>query len=51
MLLPSIEEQERIVTVLDKFYALCNDITEGIPAEIDARNKQYDYYRNKLFEF
>ena len=47
----SIEEQQRIVDVLDKFGALCNDISTGIPAEIEARKKQYEYYRDKLFSF
>ena len=43
-----IEEQERIVSILDKFDKLCNDITQGLPAEIEARRKQYEYYRDKL---
>jgi type I restriction enzyme S subunit len=49
--LPSIEEQERIVAILDRFDVLCNDITEGLPAEIEARQKQYEYYRDKLLTF
>ena len=49
--LPSLEEQNRIVEILDRFDALCNDITEGIPAEIEAREKQYAYYRDKLLAF
>lgn len=49
--IPSLEEQERIVKILDKFYKLINDISEGIPAEIEARRKQYEYYRNKLLSF
>lgn len=49
--LPSLNEQERIVTVLEKFDKLINDISEGIPAEIEARRKQYEYYRNKLLSF
>ena len=49
--LPSIEEQERIVSILDRFDSLCNDITSGIPAEIEARQKQYEYYRDKLLTF
>ena len=48
---PSKEEQERIVKILDKFDKLINDISEGIPAEIEARRKQYEYYRNKLLSF
>ena len=49
--LPTIEEQERIVGILDRFDSLCNSIAEGIPAEIDARQKQYEYYRDKLLSF
>lgn len=49
--LPPLEEQERIVTILDRFDTLCNDITTGLPAEIDARKKQYEYYRDKLLTF
>lgn len=49
--LPSLQEQERIVSILDRFDSLCNDITKGIPAEIEARRKQYEYYRDKLLTF
>lgn len=49
--LPSIEEQERIVDILDRFDTLCTDITSGLPAEIEARQKQYEYYRDKLLTF
>lgn len=49
--LPSIEEQQRIVDILDRFDKLCNDISEGLPAEIEARQKQYEYYRDKLLTF
>ncbi|HPF83481.1 MAG TPA: restriction endonuclease subunit S [Bacilli bacterium] len=48
---PSLEEQERIVDILDKFDKLVNDIKEGLPAEIEMRRKQYEYYRNKLLTF
>jgi type I restriction enzyme S subunit len=48
---PPLEEQERIVAILDRFDALCNDLTSGIPAEIEARQKQYEYYRDKLLSF
>ena len=48
---PPLEEQERIVAILDKFDALVNDISQGIPAEIEARRKQYAYYRDKLLNF
>ena len=49
--LPSLNEQERIVSILDRFDSLCNDITKGLPAEIEARQKQYEYYRDKLLSF
>jgi type I restriction enzyme S subunit len=48
---PSVEEQDRIITILDKFDTLVNDISEGLPAEITARRKQYEYYRSKLLTF
>ena len=49
--LPPLEEQQRIVDILDRFDILCNDITAGLPAEINARQKQYEYYRDKLLTF
>lgn len=49
--LPAIEEQQRIVDVLDSFDSLCNDISIGLPAEIEARQKQYEFYRDKLLSF
>lgn len=49
--IPSLKEQERIVSILDRFDKLCNDISEGLPAEIEARRKQYEYYRDKLLSF
>ena len=49
--LPPISEQERIVKILDKFDALVNDISVGLPAELKARRKQYEYYREKLLTF
>jgi type I restriction enzyme S subunit len=49
--IPPLEEQARIVAILDKFDALCNDLTNGLPAEIEARQKQYEYYRDKLLTF
>lgn len=49
--LPSIENQERIVAVLDCFNMLCNDLSKKIPVEIEARQKQYEYYHNKLLTF
>lgn len=49
--LPSLEEQARIVSILDKFEALVNDLSQGLPAEIAAVKEQYEYYRNKLLTF
>ena len=49
--LPPLEEQRRIVDILDRFDKLCNDISEGLPAEIEARQKQYEYFREKLLTF
>ena len=49
--LPPLEEQQKIVNILDRFDKLCNDISEGLPAEIEARQKQYEYYREKLLTF
>ena len=46
-----LDEQERIVVILDSFETLVNDLTAGLPAEIEARRKQYEYYRNKLLTF
>lgn len=49
--IPALEEQERIVSILDKFGVFINDMSEGLPAEIEARKQQYEYYRNKLLDF
>lgn len=49
--LPTIEEQNRIVAILDRFDNLCHDIVSGIPSEIGNRRKQYEYYRDKLLAF
>ena len=48
---PPIEEQKRVVSILDRFDAICNDLTSGLPAEIEARQRQYEYYRDKLLTF
>ena len=48
---PSLEEQARIVAILDKFEALVNDLSQGLPAEIAAVQEQYEYYRNQLLTF
>lgn len=49
-LLP-IQEQEKIVDILDNFSSLCNGVEKGLPAEISARQKQYEYYRDQLLTF
>ena len=49
--IPSLEEQKRIVSILDRFDTLCNDLSAGLPAEIAARQQQYEYYRDKLLTF
>lgn len=51
ILLPSLDKQREIVSLLERFDALCNDLTSGLPAEIEARRKQYEYYRDKLLSF
>ena len=49
--LPPLEVQKRIVGVLDNFEKICNDLNIGLPAEIEARQKQYEYFREKLLTF
>ena len=49
--LPPLEVQQRIVNVLDNFDAICTDLKIGLPAEIEARKKQYEYYRDMLLTF
>ena len=49
--IPSIAEQQRIVSILDRFDRLTNDLTSGLPAEIEKRKQQYEYYRDKLLTF
>ena len=48
---PSMPEQQRIVSILDRFETLTTDLQSGLPAEIEARRQQYEYYRNKLLTF
>lgn len=48
---PPLSEQKRIISILDKFESLVNDLSEGLPAEIAAVQEQYEYYRNKLLTF
>ena len=49
--IPPADEQERIVAILDKFDALVNDLSNGLPAEIKARRQQYEHYRDRLLSF
>lgn len=49
--LPSLQVQEKIANLLDNFETICNDLNVGLPAEIEARLKQYEYYRDKLLAF
>ena len=49
--IPSLAQQQRIVSILDKFDTLVNSISEGLPKEIELRRKQYEYYRNQLLSF
>ena len=49
--LPSLEVQERYANCLDNFETICNDLSIGLPAEIDARQKQYEFYRDQLLTF
>lgn len=51
LLVPSREKQREIADTLNKFYTLCTNLASGLPAEIEARKRQYEYYRDKLLEF
>ena len=51
ILVPPIEVQEYVVSILDKFDNLVNDVKEGLPKEIELRQKQYEYYRERLLNF
>ena len=48
---PPASKQKEITEILDHFDALCNDLTSGLPSEIEARKKQYEYYRDRLLAF
>ena len=50
-ILPPLSEQERIVSILDKFNTLTNSLSEGLPKEIEQRQKQYEYWREQLLNF
>lgn len=49
--IPPLKEQRRVVAILDRFDTLVNDVSVGLPAELAARRKQYEYYRDKLLTF
>lgn len=49
--IPPLEEQNRIVSILDRFDTLTNDLTSGLPAEMEKRRQQYEFYRDKLLTF
>ncbi len=49
--LPTMKQQEKIINILDRFEIMCNNLNLGLPAEIEARKKQYEYYRDKLLTF
>ena len=49
--IPSLEKQKDIISLLDSFDIYCEDLQEGLPAEIEARQKQNEYYRDRLLSF
>ena len=49
--IPSLAEQQKIVDILDRFDTLTTDLTAGLPAEIEKRRQQYEFYRDKLLTF
>ena len=51
IVIPSLTEQERIVSILDNFNTLTNSLSEGLPKEIELRQKQYEYWREQLLNF
>ena len=51
VVIPSHKAQDQIVSILDRFDSLTNDLTSGLPAEIEKRRQQYEYYRDKLLTF
>lgn len=51
ILLPPLSVQQQVVDILDRFDALTTSLTDGLPAEIEARRQQYEYYRDKLLDF
>jgi len=51
IVVPSLTEQKRIVSILDNFNTLTNSLSEGLPKEIELRQKQYEYWREQLLNF
>lgn len=49
--IPSLDEQRRVVDILDRLEALVDELTTALPAEVAARRKQYEYYRDRLLTF
>ena len=49
--IPSLADQQKIVGILDRFDTITTDLTQGLPAEIEKRKQQYEYYRDKLLTF
>jgi len=49
--IPPLSQQERIISILDRFDVLTTDLSNGLPAEITARQRHYEYYRDKLLQF
>ena len=49
--IPSLATQQKVVDILDRFDALTTSLTDGLPAEIEARRQQYEYYRDRLLDF
>ena len=48
---PKVSVQKQVIAILDRLDAICNDLSSGLPAEIASRQKQYEYYRDKLLTF
>ena len=51
VLVPPLHVRQQVVAILDRFDALTTSLTDGLPAEIEARRQQYEYYRDRLLDF
>ena len=49
--IPTIDKQKEVAKIIERFDSICNSISDGLPAEIEARQKQYEYFRDKLLTF